>query len=158
MKRRFNGKGVERVCSGCASSTLHTSHSPPPGMCISPHLKSTGGRRTEMSLATQVAGTPPSHIVGLKIILVETLNNVGHPTRCPQPIGTPNGVLHCSMSPQWFFKPALCKGGVPATCVHITPNHVPLPGSTYTRTGICHTCVCMCTFRSYCGCLPTTIS
>ena len=37
---------------------------------------------------TQVAGTPPFHNVGFKKLLVETLNSVGHPTRCPQPLNS----------------------------------------------------------------------
>ena len=70
---------------------------------------------------SQVPGTPPLNNVGLKNVLVETLNNVGHPTRCPQP---PNSVrLMVSYIVQClhndFFKPTLCKGGVPATCAAV---------------------------------------
>ena len=65
-------------------------------------------------LATQVAGTPRLHKVDLKKILVQTLNDVGHPTRCPQPL---NSVR--LMVPE-FLKPTLCKGGVPATCAQKT--------------------------------------
>ena len=33
--------------------------------------------------------------------------------------GTPNGVLHCSMSPQWFFQAHIVRGGGPGhLCFH----------------------------------------
>ena len=64
--------------------------------------------------STQVAGTPPLHNVGINKVVVETLNNVVHPTRCPQPL---NSVR--LMVPE-FLKPTLCKGGVPATCAQKT--------------------------------------
>ena len=38
--------------------------------------------------STQVAGTPPLHNVGINKVVVETLNNVVHPTRCPQPLNS----------------------------------------------------------------------
>ena len=71
------------------------------------------------ALPSQVAGTPPLNNGGLKNILVEMLNNVGHPTRCPQP---PNSVrLPVSYIVQCLhndvFKATLCKGGVTATCL-----------------------------------------
>ena len=68
-----------------------------------------------------VAGTLPLHIVGLKNILVETLHNVGHPTRCPKPLNSVRlmvpYIVQCLHND--FFKPALCRGGVPATCANV---------------------------------------
>ena len=63
----------------------------------------------------QVAGTPPPHNGGFKKVIVETLNNVGHPTRCPQPLNSVrlmvSHIVQCLHSD--FFKPTLCKGGGP---------------------------------------------
>ena len=49
-------------------------------------------------------------------------------------LGAPNGVLHCSMSPQMIFsKPTLWKEGVPATCVRERVKSVwGLSGNNYT--------------------------
>ena len=67
-------------------------------------------------VATQVTGTPPLHNVGFKNILVETLNNVGHPTRCPQSLNSVrlmvSYIVQCLHN--YWFKPTLCNGGVPA--------------------------------------------
>ena len=64
-------------------------------------------------------GPPRCTMWALKNILVETLNNVGHPTRCPQPLNSVrlmvSYIVQCLHND--FFKPTLCKGGVPATCV-----------------------------------------
>ena len=65
--------------------------------------------------ATHVAGTPPFHNVSIKKILVETLNNVRHPTRCPQPLNSVRQmvsyIVQCLRNV--FFKPTLCKKGGP---------------------------------------------
>ena len=64
---------------------------------------------------TLVAGPPP----WLKKIPCGDIERCrtphGHPTRCPQPLKfvTPNWVLHCSMSRQWFFKAHIVQGGRP---------------------------------------------
>ena len=69
--------------------------------------------------STQVAGTPPLHNVGFKKSVVETLNNAGHPTRCPQPLNSVrlmvSYIVQCLHN--YCFKPTLCKEEVPATCV-----------------------------------------
>ena len=58
----------------------------------------------------------------VKNILVEILNNVGHPTRCPQSLNsvllTVSYIVQCLHN--YFLKPTLCEGGVPATCVAIS--------------------------------------
>ena len=63
----------------------------------------------------QVAGTPPPHNGGFKKVIVETLNNVGHPTRCPQPLNSVRQmvsyIVQCLRNV--FFKPTLCKKGGP---------------------------------------------
>ena len=72
----------------------------------------------ERNKTTQVAGTPPLPNVGFKNILVETFNNIGHPTRCPQPLNSVRLMMSFIVQGlhNVFFKPTLCKGGVPATC------------------------------------------
>ena len=66
------------------------------------------------------------HNVGFKKILVETLNNVGHPTRCPQPLNSVrlmvSYIVRCLHND--FFKPTLCKGGVPVTCVPLPTGNM----------------------------------
>ena len=56
---------------------------------------------------------PPLHNVSFKNILVETLNNVGHPTRCPQSLNSVRLMVHCSMSPQLFFEAHIWQRGGP---------------------------------------------
>ena len=61
---------------------------------------------------------PPLAQCGLQKKIVETLNNVGHHQAYRiEVVDTLWGVLPCSMSQDDFFKPTLCKGGVPATHV-----------------------------------------
>ena len=48
----------------------------------------TGVRYENVANPTQATGTPPLHNVGFRKIIVETLNSVGHPTRCPQPLNS----------------------------------------------------------------------
>ena len=92
---------------------------------------------------TQVAGTPPLHNVGFQKILVETFNNVGHPTRCPQPLNsvrqTVSYIVQCLHHD--FLKPTLCRGGVPATCVRVMAWHC----TTYY---CCHRCCLCCSFMT----------
>ena len=63
-------------------------------------------------------GPPPLHNVGFKKILVETLNNVGHPTRCPQPLNSVrlmvSYIVQC-LHKYFFSSPHIVQGRVPAT-------------------------------------------
>ena len=58
---------------------------------------------------------PPGTIWALKKILVETLNNVGHPTRRPQPVNSVRLMVSCVVQRlrNDFLKPTLYKGGGP---------------------------------------------
>ena len=73
------------------------------------------------------------HNVAFKKILVETLCNVRRPTRCPQPLHSVR--LMVSYTVQClrndFFKPTLCKGGIPATCEICKPLYQPLHKPSY---------------------------
>ena len=78
--------------------------------------------------ALLVPRKPPQHCY----IVVE------NPARCRQTsqFGTPNGVLHCSMSPHRFFTPRLCKGGVPAIrLARYTPQPLSKIGERGERPG-----------------------
>ena len=61
-------------------------------------------------------GPSPFHNVGFKQILMETSNNLGYPTRCPQPLNSVRLLIMVSYntlvsaSTMFFFKPTLCKG------------------------------------------------
>ena len=102
-----------------------------PGLALAPKIMcppiTAGGR--DLPLAQS----------GLQKILVETLNNVGHLTRCPQPLNSvrqmvSSYIVQCLHNE--FFKPILCKGGVRATS-GVYPSkekqsvflHEPLPGA-----------------------------
>ena len=69
-------------------------------------------RRKELRRSLIIGGRdpPPLHNVGLKNILVETLNNVGHPTRCPQPLNSVRLMVSYIIQCLMIFKPILCKG------------------------------------------------
>ena len=60
-------------------------------------------------------GPPPPSPCGLQKKLLETLNNVGRRTRCPQPLTfvrpTVSYIVQCRRND--FFKTTLCKGGGP---------------------------------------------
>ena len=62
---------------------------------------------------------PPLHNVGLNIF-AETLNNVGHPTRCPQPLDSVRlmvSYIALCLHNDFFYAHIVRGGGVPATCV-----------------------------------------
>ena len=85
---------------------------------------------------TQVAGPPPLHNVSFKKTLVETLNNVGHPTRCPQPLNSVRLMVSYIVQRlhNYFFKPTLCRGGGPGRVSRLCKSRiVQIPAPTCAR-------------------------
>ena len=86
--------------------------------------KNTPGYRYTLGnlITAQVAGTPPLHNVGFKKNIAETLNNVGHPTRCLQPLNSVrlmvSYIVQCLDN--IFLSPHCARGGRAATCVSPT--------------------------------------
>lgn len=74
-------------------------------------------------MRSQVAETPSLHSVAVKTlhILVETLPNVAHPTRCRQPLNSAR-LLASYIVYKEFFTLILCMRGGPATCNDSSPS------------------------------------
>ena len=75
------------------STSSHT------GNNIRRHLFINGNIRRALasnrSVDTQMAGTPPSPKLGVKKILVDTVNNVANPTLCQQPVNSVCPMVCC---------------------------------------------------------------